>query len=287
MTKGVLMSIRVVFLTLILLSIFVLILAAKSRQDYVLNTSLVEEASGLARSIKNGNILYTHNDSGGENAIFAIDTRGKLKAKIEIANVKNRDWEEIATGIDPKDKQAYIYIGEIGDNGARYPHVSIYKVPEPSLSPKDSLITLEGAKCYNIQYDDGARDAEAFFVDPKSGDIYIISKREEQVGIYRVAYPQSTAQMNIARKMGTMQMAWVTAADISPNGKRILVKNYTGIRRFKLKKSIAHTLAQKGTNLPYKLEPQGEAICFDAKGKAYFTLSEATEGSPQVLYYYK
>ncbi len=287
MTKGVLMSIRVTFLTLILLSLFVLILSAQSRQEYELNTPLVEEASGLARSIRNGGILYTHNDSGGENAIFAIDTRGRLKARIEIAGVKNRDWEEIATGIDPKDKQAYIYIGEIGDNGARYPHVSIYKVPEPSLSLGDSLITLEGAESYNIQYDDGARDAEAFFVEPKSGDIYIISKREERVGIYRVAYPQSSTQMNIARKLGTMQMSWVTAADISPNGKRILVKNYTGIRRFKLKKNIAHTLAQKGKNLPYKIEPQGEAVCFDAKGKAYFTLSEAAEGSPQVLYYYK
>jgi len=280
---------RVFLVSLLLLCIYVVLLSAKSVQEYVLTTDLLDEASGLATSVLNPDILYAHNDSGGENAVFAIDTKGRLQAKIIIDGVKNRDWEDIATAVDIQTGTPYIYIGEIGDNGARYPSVSIYKVPEPSLAMGDTLIIARQYDTYNIQYEDGPRDAEALFVDPKSGDIYIISKREEQVGIYRVAYPQSTTQMNIAKKMGQMKMSWVTAADISPNGKYILVKNYTGIRRFKVgrKTSIAEALTRKGKNMPYKLEPQGEAICWDAKGKGYFTLSEASENSPQILYFYK
>lgn len=280
---------RAFLMALILLVLYAVILSAKSQAEYVLDTELIDEASGLARSLFNPDILYSQNDSGGENAIFAIDTRGRLQAKIVIEGVKNRDWEELATGLDLRSGISYIYIGEIGDNGARYPSVAIYKVPEPSLAMGDTLIIADAYETFNIQYDDGPRDAEAFFVNPKSGDIYIISKREEQVGIYKVAYPQSTSKMNIARKLGQMQMSWVTAADISPNGKYILVKNYTGIRRFKVsrKKGLAEALTRKGKSMAYKIEPQGEALCFDAKGKGYFTLSEASKNVQQILYYYK
>jgi hypothetical protein len=280
---------RIFLVSILLLSIYAVLLSAKAVQEYVLDTNLLDEASGLATSILNPDILYSHNDSGGENAVFAIDTKGRLKAKIIIDGVTNRDWEDIATAVDTMTGTPYIYIGEIGDNGARYPSVSIYKVPEPSLAMGDTLIVANQYETFNIQYEDGPRDAEALFVEPRTQDIYIISKREEQVGIYKVAYPQSTTDMNVAQKMGQMKMNWVTAADISPNGKSILVKNYTGVRRFKVgrKTSIAEALTRKGKNMPYKIEPQGEAICWDAKGKAYFTLSEASDSGSQILYYYK
>lgn len=264
-------------------------LMAKVPQEYALDTKRLDEASGLARSLLNPNILYSHNDSGGANAVYAINTEGQLKAKIVIDGVKNRDWEDIATARDSQTGIPYIYIGEIGDNLSRHPSVAVYKLAEPSLAMGDTLILANTYETFNIQYEDGPRDAEALFVDPRSQDIYIISKREDQVGIYRVAYPQSTTSINIAKKQGKMQMSWVTAADISANGKYILVKNYMGIRRYKrgAKMSIAEALGRKGKNLPYKLEPQGEAVCFDASGKGYFTLSEAAQSGPQMLYHYK
>ncbi|MCD8480070.1 MAG: hypothetical protein LRZ88_07500 [Candidatus Cloacimonetes bacterium] len=129
---------RVFLVSLLLLCIYVVLLSAKSVQEYVLTTDLLDEASGLATSVLNPDILYAHNDSGGENAVFAIDTKGRLQAKIIIDGVKNRDWEDIATAVDIQTGTPYIYIGEIGDNGARYPSVSIYKVPEPSLAMGDT-----------------------------------------------------------------------------------------------------------------------------------------------------
>ena len=276
-------------ITLLILTVLIVALSAKSVHESVLQTDQVVEASGLARSLVNPDILYTHNDSGGENAVYAIDTKGNLKAKIIIEGVKNRDWEDIATARDPISGKAHIYVGEIGDNGARYQSVTVFRFPEPSLVSGDSLYTIRTYDTINIKYEDGPRDAEALFVQPRTGDIYIISKREDKVGIYHLPYPQETLKLNTARKLGTMNLQWVTAADISPNGKYILVKNYASVKRYKVgrKQSIAEALSRKPKNMPYKIEPQGEAICFDHKGKGYYTLSEADEDGAQILYYYK
>jgi Tol biopolymer transport system component len=287
--KEFLMLKRIGIIAALFLLVVVALLGIKTPRTQVLQTDRVLEASGLAQSLINDNVLYSHNDSGGEASVFAIDTQGKLLAEIVIEGASNRDWEDIATAIDPEDGKAYIYIGEIGDNGARHPSVKIYRVPEPRLNTADSLYQISDVETYSIVYEDGARDAEALFIEPKTGDIYIISKREEQVGIYQISYPPSTLEVNTARKLGTMKMSWVTAADISPDGKYILVKNYPGIRRYKKgkRRSVLKALSGKGKNMPYSLEPQGEAVCFDPKGKGYYTLSEASADAPQVLYYYK
>jgi hypothetical protein len=256
--------------------------------SWELNTTRVDEASGLAHSRINPDILYTHNDSGGEASVFALDTEGKLIAEIMIPKISNRDWEDIATALDPETGKAYIYIGEIGDNAARYPSVTVYRIPEPTITGQDSLIISAAAQSYQIVYEDGPRDAEALFVEPGSGDIYILSKREEQVGIYQIPYPQTSSEINTATRLGEMEMGWVTAADISADGKYILVKNYPGIRRYKKgSRSVLQALSRKGKSMPYQLEPQGEAVCFDARGKGYFSLSEASEERPQELYYYR
>ncbi len=263
-------------------------LSARAPRSFTLQTSSLDEASGLACSQINKGILWSQNDSGGKAAVFALDTQGRLVCRLELVGVKNRDWEELAVARDPKTGKSHIYIGEIGDNNARYESVKIYKVEEPVLSPGDTLLSAKDFETYEVTYADGARDAEAMFVEPASGDIYIISKREEQVGLYRIAAP-SAAKKNIAIRISSLPLAWVTAADLSPNGKKLLVKTYTGVFRFKSKlaKNGELLLSKRPKALPYKVEPQGEGICWDAKGKGYYTLSEAAEDTPQVLYYYK
>lgn len=287
--KEYIMHKRIALIAVIVLLVVAALLGIKTPRTYLLETDRIPEASGIAHSLINDNVLYTHNDSGGEASVFAIDTQGKYLAEIVIEGATNRDWEDIATAIDPRDGKAYIYIGEIGDNGARYPSVKVYRVMEPTITKADTVYHISSVESYSIVYEDGPRDAEALFVEPQSGDIYILSKREEQVGIYQVPYPQSILEENTAKRLGSMNMGWVTAADISPDGKYILVKNYPGVRRYKKGKnrSVLSALSSKGKSMPYSLEPQGEAVCFDRKGKGYYTLSEASQDAPQVLYCYK
>lgn len=280
---------RLFLLVIVIAAIGWLALNAKSRQENTLQTDKLKEASGLAISHVNPGILYSHNDSGGEAKIYAIDAQGKLCATLSLAGASNRDWEDIAAVTLAKSGQSYIYAGDIGDNAARYNTIKIYRFPEPKLSKADSLLTIQNYDTIEIAYEDGPRDAEALFVDPRSGDIYIISKREEQVGLYRAKPSYPTGKINTAVKLGTLPLSWVTAADLSPNGKKLLVKTYVGIWQFKVNrhKQGDITLSQKPKNLPYKIEPQGEGICWDNQGKGYYTLSEADRDAPQTLYYYK
>ncbi len=279
---------KTLLIALLIAALGYLALSARAPRSYVLQTTSLDEASGLACSIRNQNILWSHNDSGGKAAVYALDTQGRLVCSLELKGVKNRDWEELAVARDPKTGLSHIYIGEIGDNNARYESLKIYKVEEPVLSPGDTLLSTDRFETYDFIYDDGARDAEAMFVEPVSGDIYIISKREEQVGLYRITAP-TTAKKNVAVRISSLPLAWVTAADLSPNGKKLLVKTYTGVFKFKSKlaKNGELVISKHPKALPYKVEPQGEGICWDSKAKGYFTLSEAAEDTPQMLYYYR
>src|SRR6266567_2818560 len=54
------------------------------------------EASGVAASRNNPNVLWTHNDSGHPGQVFAIDTQGRLLATDTTPG--NTDNEDIAIG---------------------------------------------------------------------------------------------------------------------------------------------------------------------------------------------
>src|SRR5687767_4675893 len=56
----------------------------------------IKESSGIAASRCQQNVLWTHNDSGDDAFIFAIDQTGKDLGTWKVENAKNLDWEDIA-----------------------------------------------------------------------------------------------------------------------------------------------------------------------------------------------
>lgn len=246
----------------------------------------INEASGIAASLRTPGLLYTHNDSGGAAALYVLNKIGLMPARIILPGARNRDWEDIAVARDPQSGTPHIYIGDIGDNQAQYSSCTIYRFPEPAIT--DTLLKVTRIESIEFAYEDGPRDAEAMFIDPRSGDIFIISKREERSGIYRIPHPQSTTLLNVAERIGSLPYNWVTAADISPSGKYILVKTYSSINRYARGpgESIGEALQGKCRSLKYLLEEQGEAVAWDSRGKGYFTISERLGATPVNLYYY-
>ena len=97
----------------------------------------LEEASGLVASAANPGYLWSHNDSGHSAKIFLLDEKAVTKKIFNLSNVKNRDWEDIALGPGPKENIQYIFMGDIGDNLARYDVKYIYRIPEPLLDGPD------------------------------------------------------------------------------------------------------------------------------------------------------
>jgi len=280
---------KLIIILILVTAIALFALAHRPPKEFVLQTDVLNEASGIDLSIQNKQVLWSHNDSGNKAEIYALNTEGQLLSTLTLKGVQNRDWEDIAVAKDPLSDISFIYIADIGDNNAKYKSIYVYRLKEPQLTGKDDILQSNEIKTIEINYEDGPRDAEAIFLEPNTGDIYLISKREEQVGLYRIAYPFNFMDKNIARRIASLPLTWVTAADLSSNGKQLLVKTYTGIYKYKTKlddkKNI--TLSKEAKTMPYITEPQGEALCWDAKNKGYYTLSESARGITQTLYYYK
>ncbi len=76
--------------------------------------------------------------------------------------------------------------------------------------------------------------------------------------------------------------------DISSDGKQIAIKNYWVVYYWEREdgESIPDALSRKPVQLPYKPEPQGEAIGFSYSGDRYYTLSENRFRITPVLYQY-
>ncbi|MDH7601646.1 MAG: hypothetical protein QHI38_05810 [Armatimonadota bacterium] len=253
-----------------------------------LPTDELDEVSGIAASRKNPGVLWVHNDSGDSARVFAITPEGKLLGVYSLSGVEARDWEDIAVGPGPKPGESWLYIGDIGDNNAVRPMVFIYRVAEPTVSTAQEAVRAELADVEKItlKYEDGPRDAEVVMVDPQKGDLYIISKRTDRCKVYRVPSWELKAGATVTmRCVAQLPWGWATGGDISPDGSEILVRGYTNAGLWKRPQSgeLWNAFEGKQYIVPLEKEQQGEAICFDAQGKGYYTTSE---GKRSPIYYY-
>ncbi len=256
----------------------------------IIENPAIDEASGLAASKLNQEVLWTHNDSGGKNRIFAISITGKQLGTFYLQGAKNRDWEDIAIGPGPQDKTDYIFIADIGDNRAQYSTKYIYRVKEPLVHSNNPAteVTLNDIERIVFQLPDGARDAEALFVDPLTKDIYVVSKRESRIKVYRLPFPQPVDSLFTAEFITELPVTQITAGDISRDGSKILLKNYDSVYLWERtgNKSLKETFKHKPQELPYHREPQGEAIAWKPDGTGYYTTSEVRNDSPAIIYFY-
>ncbi len=250
----------------------------------------INEASGIAASRQNPGVLWTHNDSGDKNRLFALNTKGKHLGVYTIAGVAARDWEDIAIGPGPVEGQHYLYIGDVGDNGREYEYKYIYRIPEPKLDSSQAPVdtTLFGAETIAVFYPRVNYDAEALMIDPLNKDIYILTKGDTSSHVFRAAYPQSLKRGTRLEQVATLRLGWVVGGNISLSGDEILVKTYPAIYYWhrSSEQNFEEAFKKAPVVLPYIGEPQGEAVGWNADGSGYFTISEELGGFPAHLYFY-
>lgn len=250
-------------------------------------SNIANEASGVADSRSMSGNVWIHEDGDNPNVLHQFSHSGEYKGNIQMP-FPNRDWEDMSIGVGPENGKNYIYMAEIGDNEAKYNNqYYIYRFIEPqSLSEK-----VTNFDRIAFQYPDGSRDAECILLDPTTKDIYIVTKREFNVRIYHLPYPQSTTEIQTAKFVQAIPFFAITSGGISSDGKEIVLRNYDAIYYWyrKAGESIATTLSRNRDKLlPYQNEPQGEGFCFDKDNKGYFTKSEKPDGTtePTYLYYF-
>jgi len=246
------------------------------------------EASGLAASIANPGLLWTLNDSGNPAEVYLIDTTAQIRMVCRLANVANRDWEDIVIGPGPDSTKNYLYVADIGDNRAVYPTKILYRFEEPVFA--GATIEITDFDTLYVKLDDGIRDTEAILIDPLHKGMYLLSKREDSVHFYKVDYPYAHDTLN-ARYRIKLPYHNINAAEISPDGTEVVIKDYDHIYYWRRQdgEPISKLLQTPPIMLNYKPEIQGESITFSRGGSGFFTLSETEtkENGPAKLLFYR
>ena len=272
---------------------------AEPDQTPVLGDPVLTEVSGLAASHAQPPLLWVHNDSGGQPAVYAIRPDGSLAATYLMAGATNTDWEDIAVGPGPARGVSFLYVGDIGDNLSTRDHVTVYRVAEPK-APFAASGTLTGAATITLRYPDHPVDAESMFVDPRRGDLFLIDKAYfsrvgrvfrapkralvdgaditlEEVASFTLTPDASPLPTGVAKFPGTI----ITGADVSPDGSTVLVRTYRRVLAFSRPrgKPLAAAFSRPPCEAPQIDERQGEAVGFAANGASYFTISEGAGAS--------
>ncbi|GLF97232.1 TolB-like translocation protein [Streptomyces yaizuensis] len=235
---------------------------AADHSGFTLKDSRITESSGLAASRAHPGVYWTHNDQDAAR-IFAVDGRsGKTVATLTFTGVgKPRDMEAISVGPDGQ-----IYIGDIGDNlNGSWDHVWIYSLPEPKTLRNATV----QAKQYTVRYEDGARDAEALMIHPKTGRAYIASKNQNGGKLYEGPAKLSTSGNNIFREVQD-DLPWVTDGAFSPDGKQLVLRSYFSARGYVWKDGRLG--ADHRVKVP--IQGQSESVTYTADGSALLFGSE-------------
>jgi len=248
----------------------------------------ITESSGMAASRCHNDVLWTHNDSGDDAFIFALDTTGKSIGTWRVQNAQNIDWEDIAAYKD-KSGRCFIYVGEIGDNKAKRPDHAVYRIPEPAIKPTDAAsdrktpLLTERAEVLRFAYPDFNQDAETLMVHPITGDIYVVTKRVSgPAGVYRLRPDFGRDDISKAEKIAEISVpaipnGFLTGGDIAPNGRRVVICDYTGAYEWTLPDGdvdFDDIWKQEPVSIELGKRTIGEAVSYNFDGSAIFATSE-------------
>jgi hypothetical protein len=238
------------------------------------------EASGVTASQRRPGTVWAHNDSG-EAVIFGVDTTGVIRDLVRPHGASVVDWEDIAIG--PCPQGSCLYIGDIGDNDATRNRITIYRIPEPA--PGVSDVSTEA---FHATYPDGAKNAEALFVDSKGG-VFIVSKGDnERVALYRFPIslrPGATVQLQqVGNAQPVRDIGQITGASTSVDGRYVILRTGGSLVFYRTEEFLRGSWRRAATvNLQELNEPQGEGVAASS-GNVIFVVGEGRgEARPGTL----
>ena len=233
----------------------------------------IEETSGVAASRRHAGIFWTHNDSGGDSAVFALDSAGAVVGRVRVSGATNRDWEDIDLGpCDAGSGDDCLFIGDMGDNRERYGNIAVYRVPEPD--PRGDTASAP-AERMRLRYPEGPRDAEALFVT--DAGLHIVAKgRSHAIELFRVpAFRRADDPVVLTRVQRLAPppasvSSQVTAAAASPDGRTVVIRSYSALTFYEMD---GDTLRQVGepADLTGIGQLQGEGVDLMAGGGVVLT----------------
>lgn len=252
------------------------------------------ECSGIVASRNNANVLWVHNDSNDSARLFALDTQGRRLGTYNLTGASHTDYEDIGIGPGPLTNVSYLYVGDIGDNGESRGSIRVYQIPEPAAYSRQytnpPTVGVKGVRSITLNYPDSPHNAESLFIDPWTGDLFIVTKETTTSRVYSTTQAALNSGTNVVLTfVRNLTFDIPSAADISPTGREIIIRQEEFARLWTRTngQSINNALATTPVTIPVigtPTEPNGEAVAFDANGNGYYTLSENASTEP--LYYF-
>ena len=245
----------------------------------------IDESSGLAASRRYPGCLWTHNDSGDEARLFLLSAQGKTLSEIELPGADARDWEDMAIAGEGND--AWVYVGDIGDNADAHPTIVVYRFREPLLDVGDPPAKME-VPCEKmlLTYPDAPHNAETLIAAP-NGQLMIVTKNLQETLVFQTPQSFKAGGKQELEKLGDIDLPdgfrrrLTTGGAIAPDGKRLTVITYVQAHEWTLpgwEKGGAPQWSAIARDKPrtwyLPKTRQMEAVCYAADGKTLFSTSE-------------
>ncbi len=260
----------------------------------------LNESSGLAISGRQPGLLWSHNDSGGQPVLFALDTTGAHRGAVRVEGVTNIDWEDLAAFT--WEGRSWLLIADTGDNQARRVDCSLIVIEEPDpalLDPARELVVPVAWRIPVRYASGGAQDCEAVTVDAGEGAVYLLTKRTRPARLFRLPLHPDPRQPAAAEFLVEVPHVpppsgphaaldlptgrWSgqpVAMDFAPDGSAAAVLTYVSVLLFPREpgETWADALARPPAQVLPFLLPQAEAVCFSADGRHLFVSTEGRQG---------
>jgi hypothetical protein len=178
------------------------------------------------------NLLWQHNDSGGEPAIYASDTASNIiQRRIGLKGGFNIDWEDIAQD------EEFIYVADAGNNinGAR-PKFMVYKIDKSMIVDSPRNLTIQ-PELITFKYEDmpekpvpveaNSTDWDCEAMIAYRNKLYLFTKQWK--GNKTVVYELSKeAGMQTAKRRDSLDVGGlITGADVHTGSGRLVLSGYT------------------------------------------------------------
>jgi hypothetical protein len=254
-------------------------------QDLSKLTNLDDDMAETSGLIFFDNRLITHNDSGGMNALYEINIgSGEVNRIVTIQNASNIDWEDICTD------DAYIYIGDFGNNNGNRTNLRIYKVLKTDYLNADEVSSEVIEFSYQDQNDftsspnDTNFDAETLI--SFGSDLYVFTKNwvDGRTNIYKV--PKNKGTYVVPRIDEFDADGWITGGTYNPLVNKVILTGYSGIRAFAIElRGFSNGLFSNGVidkynlNIPLTESFQTEAVTYSDDFNYYISAEKNVLGS--------
>nr|WP_288834057.1 hypothetical protein [uncultured Flavobacterium sp.] len=195
----------------------------------------LKEVSGIVFT-ESSKLLWTLEDSGNANEIYAVDNQGEIQKTLTIAQTQNIDWEDIT-----KDGQGNLYIGDFGNNGNTRKDLAIYKIAKDSLQNESVIPSYKISFAYPEQTEFPPKKTKLFydveaFVEYQN-NFYLFTKNRSKgfdgtTLLYKVPNKAGFHQAELLGEFkaeGDYQNAAITSATISPDGKKVVLLSHSKI----------------------------------------------------------